>query len=416
MSHWFFLSYSRNDADAYLEQFLTELSAAVRMKVGGRVEDIAFIDKSGIRAGDDWTDALGDALQGSRVLLPLYTRDYFARPNCGREWTVFLRRQAAFVTAGGAERPPVILPVLWAGEKDLPQPLPEVARGVQYGHGTYGDEYARLGAWRLMRRPERTTFVEALADRIVEIGRTFELPSLEALPDFPEIPNAFAAAVAGDAVAKKAPGIPEGPRHVQFIFVAGTREELGTLRDHVDAYGARSDDWRPFHPEAEAAIREVAVQVAGSEGFYTEPLPLGPDLTARLDAAEAQHNVVAMIVDTWTLRLADYHTHVREYDRRAYANCVVLVPWNDADAESMKNRPLLQQAVQATFARRLQAKDPATFLDAIGSPDDLRRSLASALAAARANIIRFTEVQRRVESANVFRKPIISGSRSGSHP
>jgi hypothetical protein len=60
---------------------------------------------------------------------------------------------------------------------------------------------------------------------------------------------------------------------------------------------------------------------------------------------------------------------------------------------------------------RSAIRDPKSFIDAIGSSDDLRSSLANSLTAARARVINAADVRRRAESAKVFVKPVISVTR-----
>jgi hypothetical protein len=102
MAHWFFLSYARCDADVYFKRFRQELAEAVRVKVGGDLESVAFFDRDDIGAGEEWPDTLSAALQHSRIFVPIYTRSYFASDYCGREWEVFRQRQDALMANGAA--------------------------------------------------------------------------------------------------------------------------------------------------------------------------------------------------------------------------------------------------------------------------------------------------------------------------
>jgi FxsC-like protein len=423
MAHWFFLSYARCDADVYFKRFRQELAEAVRVKVGGDLESVAFFDRDDIGAGEEWPDTLSSALQHSRIFVPIYTRSYFASDYCGREWEVFRQRQDALMANGAAQRPPVIQPVLWVGKEDLPDPMPGVARGAQFDNAAYGDDYAEIGLRQMMLqnryRDARRTFIAALADRIVDVARDHELPPLGAKPLITDIRSAFVeapAAAAPGAVA--APPVPaasttRGPRYAQFIFVAGTRPELEALRQRVDCYGLAGEDWKPYHPTAAMAVADVALEVAGGERLWPEPVPLGDDLIERLEQAKAQDKVVAIIADSWTLRLPAYNRFMRDYDERNFLNCVVLVPWNPADDETATSRPVLEDAVRFAFPNRSAVKDPKSFIDTIVSPEDLRANLSNALATARARVITAAEVQRRAESQNVVVKPIISARPGG---
>lgn len=411
MARWFFLSYAREDADPYFQKFREELVEAVRVKVGGAREDVAFFDRESIGAGESFGHTIGNALATSRIFVPVYSPTYFASASCGREWTAFAQR---IERGGAATPPPVILPVLWVGEDDLSGRIPAVARSIQWDQAAYGEEYIELGARQLMmlgrHRDRRRILVEALADRIVDVAQAHELPELPLPFDFSTLTSAFHVSAAEDPTNGESG---EGPRYVQFLFVAGKRDELMPLRQHVSAYGEQGEEWRPYHPDVEMAVRDVALEVALTERLWPEAVPLGPDLIARLTAAERSNKLVAIIVDTWTLRLEQYHEFMREYDRHNFLNCVVLIPWNEADPETMGARTMLQQAMQAAFMRRVQVRDTHTFIDTIGTAPDLRNGLARALAVARARVIYAAEVRRRVEQDQVIMRPVIGVRMAG---
>ncbi len=413
-SPWFFLSYARSDGDVYFKRFRQELAEAVRVKVGGPLEAVAFVDRDSIAVGQEWPEALTSALQTSRVLVPVYSRSYFASEYCGKEWAVFRQRQeAALAAAGGAggARPPVILPVLWVGKEDLPLPLPMVARDLQFDHGAFGDQYAGVGLRYLMLQSRhlsnRRQMIAALADRIVAAANQHTLPPLASQPMIVDVPNAFRDDPAG--IEETVDLLPRPPgRYVQFIFVAGTQAELKALREQVECYGTHgAEEWQPFHPDVALAVADVALEVAGAERLWPERVSLGGDLIQRLEQAESENKVVAIIVDTWTLQLQQYHNVMREYDKRLFPNSVVLIPWNQKDSETAKELNRLKTIVKGTFLNRLLVRDTQTFMDEICSAEDLRKSLSTSLAAARARIIRAAEVRKSL-AAEPVAKPIIS--------
>jgi FxsC-like protein len=292
--------------------------------------------------------------------------------------------------------------------------MPAVARNIQWDQADYGEEYLELGARQLMmlgrHRDRRRMLVEALADRIVDVAQAHALPELPLPFDFTMLTSAFQAGAAANSTNGDEG---EGPRYVQFLFVAGKRDELMPLRQQVSGYGDQGEEWRPYHPDVEMAVRDVALEVAYTERLWPEAVPLGPDLIARLTSAERSNKLVAIIVDTWTLRLEQYHEFMREYDRHNFLNCVVLIPWNEADPETMGARTMLQQVMHAAFVRRVQVRDPHTFIDTISTAPDLRRGLAKALAVARARVIYAAEVRRRVDQDQVISRPVIGVRTAG---
>jgi FxsC-like protein len=409
VDRWFFFSYAREDRDPYLVRFRNELIEAVRVLVGGAAEGIGFFDTQDIAVGEDWPTELGQALQCCRAFIPLYSPTYFTKPFCGQEWAVFRERQDAWVSGqpAGTVRPPLVVPVLWVGVKQLPV-LPAVAGDTQFDHETLGGEYAKRGLRQLLQNKKFETdavdVVNGLAQAIVDAAKAHPLPPLPAMPSVKTIRSIFHGAAAAP---QQAVGSTVGPRFVQFVFVAGRQAELRAVRGKVDLYGQDGRDWKPYYPEFSDEIELVAQEVAVGEKLRYEALPLDANLIPCLAKAEADNKIVALVVDTWTLQLDAYRRFMRDYDDRNFLNCVVLVPWNAKDDETTRSRAALEDRLRVTFLKRMLARDPASFLDAISSPDDLRKSLATALNAARMRILSAAEVKRRAEGDRAIAQPII---------
>jgi len=406
--YWFFFSYARLDRDPYLKKFYNELVDSVRVNAGGNRGEIGFFDTEDIEPGQEWPAALAAALQTARVFVPVYTPSYFISEFCGREWRVIEERRRA-----AGERPPVILPVLWVPQDKLPSNLPEAVLDLQYSHEQFGEVYVKEGLRQLMRQSRyldaRRQIIDGLAERIIEIAREHPLPPLPAPPSIKQVPSAFQPPPG--APAPPAPSGPGnvGPRYVQFIFVAGRRNEfeLQKLRKKLEYYGGEGGpDWQPYLPELAEEIAILAMGVAASEKLRYEAVPLDESLIRRLDEAERDNKVVAIIADIWTLRLEQYHRFMREYDRRSYQNCVVLIPWN-YDEETKLTEETLKQAVELTFVNRCLSRDPNTFIDTIRSPEELRTNLSRALNAARMRIFTVAEVKKKAESGNVIAKSVL---------
>ena len=105
----FFFSYARDDYDSYVEQFLTDLTDAVRGKLGlGKDDTVVFQDAGEIEIGQAWPQRLIEGLQHSKVMVCLYTPRYFKRPVCGKEVGLFFKREELL---NGQET--YVLPVYW---------------------------------------------------------------------------------------------------------------------------------------------------------------------------------------------------------------------------------------------------------------------------------------------------------------
>ncbi|HWN42445.1 MAG TPA: TIR-like protein FxsC [Thermoanaerobaculia bacterium] len=408
MPYSFFFSYARIDRDPYLKKFFDQLAENVRMQVGGPLEEVGFFDTDTIQLGQEWPGRLAEALRTVRVFVPIFTPSYFSSEFCGKEWTVFEERRK--VLSSGSV--PVILPVLWVPENKLPATLPQAVANLQYKHEDFGELYAQEGLWQLMRiskhRNRRLEIIDRLAERIIEGGKK-PPPTMPGLPPPQEVQSAF----------HVRPGVPEaaapaasnvGPRYVQFIFVAGKRDEfeLQNLRQRLECYGTEGGlDWQPYLPEQKEEIAIVAQGVAASEKLRYQEVPLDSDLIAHLEKALKDNKIVAIIVDTWTLRLEQYHELMRVYDQRSFANSVVIIPWNLNDEETKQTEATLRRAIEGTFQNRCLSKDPHSFFDAVQSPEDLRTSLSKALNTARTRIFSLAEVKKRLVTENVIARTFL---------
>jgi FxsC-like protein len=413
MSHWFFLSYARDNSDKYLEKFYRDLDNKIRSLTPPGEGEEGFFDVGIIELGTQWPDVLTAALQKCRTFVSLYSPAYFTREKCGQEWQIFSERQAAYSAElpAHASRPSLLMPILWVPEARLPSPLPDAVSAVQYKHSDFGEVYAREGLQQLMKlskhRDRYHEFLASFANKLIQAARTHTLPPLPQLPPINEIKNAFhrrgaqAVKLAGEAANV-------GPRFVQFVFVAGRRDELRAVREKLDPYGEEGGfDWQPFLPEFTDEIGIMAQEVAWREKLHYGFVQLDNDITKRLDEAECQNKIVAIVVDTWTLCLPRYSNFMNEYDRRNFVHCVVLIPWNSRDDETEINRSILVNKMWGTFPHHAVKPDPNCFLDSISSPDELKKGLSVALNKARARITEKAEVMKKAESGQVIGKPRI---------
>jgi FxsC-like protein len=415
-----FFSYARVDSDDYLNRFHEDLAGRLARYGGLPKNEAIFRDVSNLEIGDAWPDELTQAISTCKVLICVVTPSYFSRPWCGKEFEFFRRRLARFAEKNKlAGPPPLILPVLWIPEKKGGRRFPEVIKELQTSQG-FGDDYARLGLWVLTKLQKYEEayedIIHKLAERILEIAQEHDLPPHDQPIELGDMPDPFAPVVpapAGSSPAAAAP-VDRGPRHVQFIVVAGERAEIAQKagRQNLDAYGAAPQDWRPFLPPRSARIGPILQGIAAEEDFTSDVVDVPKDLVARIEAACKENNLVLLVVDPWSLRIEVCGDQLRQYDQRDFLHCAVLVPWNDADDETKSTREDLQTELRYVFANKADAHDPKRFKDAILSLDQLKDEVRSALIEVRKRILEQAEVARRARSGRVP-KPIISAVKVG---
>jgi FxsC-like protein len=128
-------------------------------------------------------------------------------------------------------------------------------------------------------------------------------------------------------------------RNTSISFTAQPRRMSSEWQDAgLDAYGeSGGSEWQPFFPNEQRAVGAVAPQVAGSDeiGMIPHEMPLSQDLDAQVRRCEANRQIVVLFLDSWTLKLIKYRQVRAKLDQQNYINCAVLIPWNDADEETV---------------------------------------------------------------------------------
>ncbi|HWS88602.1 MAG TPA: FxsC protein [Pyrinomonadaceae bacterium] len=404
----FFLSYARKDArDAkgeisYFKDFKDDLTKWVSSALGPVAElekDIAFYDQESIPLGADWDAELRRALQTSRVMICLFSPHYFASEYCGKEFEVFSRRVKAYTDAlpQGARAPQLILPVLWEKPDNLQGKMPEVLKGLQFSHGSLGDDYAKKGLQRLLwrQRPGNQEeaaykeFIDGLVDIVVrEFNANRQVKPLAELPPLPKVPSAFHVRAApppppgGGGAARNAEPAEEAGHGVEVLWLycfAGGKGDYAGLRQRNECYGNAGPDWRPYLPDDDKMIDYTASVIATSNGLTARLQSVDDaDIVQKLRVAEDNNTIVAIVVDPWAFKLPNLKKKLEEYDKARLTNCGVVVLWNDKDKETQDARKDLQALLVKTFPTSFVYRD-VTFQHDVNSKGDLEKKLAQAI-------------------------------------
>lgn len=210
MLYYFFLSYAHNDDNDDVAAFYKDLSVQLRVRTGAdRDSRVGFRDNNNLRAGEAWPVELIDAISTANTFLALYSPRYFKSKVCGQEWSVFAHRLAEYEARYG-RRAPALIPLMWVDDTEVPAHV----KDIQHGDISFGQEYAKHGAWGLaqMRNTRHhdayLDFVKAVAVRIKSIAATYHLPEYSGPRKLTDIPNAFdptAAVIPAQTVRQPAP-------------------------------------------------------------------------------------------------------------------------------------------------------------------------------------------------------------------
>jgi hypothetical protein len=190
MPHAFFASYATSDnATTFLRKAVTDLRERVRSKLGAlHAEDVGFFAVfDGIRAAEDWQQALGDSVRQARVIVCFCSSSYFNSEYCAKEFEIFRRRLAA-VPGSSVD---VILPVIWE-----PCSIPRAIARYQTAHeSAFPKSYRQQGLHAVMRnktaRATREATLNALTETIVRLAERPPLRPLDPPIIFNDLVDVF---------------------------------------------------------------------------------------------------------------------------------------------------------------------------------------------------------------------------------
>jgi FxsC-like protein len=405
--YWFFLSYARRNDISYtlgaeedktqklVRRLYQDLAAEIisRADTGQAraVEQIGFFDQRGIEPGDKWDDEVAGALGSARVMLCLFTRNYFNSKVSGQEFEIFRQRVKEFADGKGIKQPPLIIPVLWHRQDKLPMPLPAVTADLQYTYDEFSKLYAAEGLEFLMRlekhKDDYEEFLIKLADRVVEVAEKHVMPTLAACPQLKDVENAFQPkpiAVAPAPAPAETILQNSGPGFAHFVFVAGHSQELQGVRLKLNAYGKEGRLWKPYVPHVDKPVGLFTQRAATDVELQHEVLPVSTNLITLLENADDTNTIVVLIVDPWSLNVQLYKEQMKRYDKRNLVSCAVLVVWNEKDQEPGFDK--LSQKVKETFQNSL-TNNNLYIRDAVVSETQLEKELTAAI----------VEIRRRLD-------------------
>jgi FxsC-like protein len=416
MDYWFFFSYAHSDDGDFLRRFYTDLREEVRQLIGGPKPVINFLDRNEIIHGANWKDSLEQGLKTCRVFVPVYSASYFQAAYCGKEFGAFRERLHTYLQQNGQPiADSLILPVLWSPEANVLPQIPPSINGIQYTDDDlllgYPPEYKTEGVAQLVKRGASETgalhdqyvrFIHRLATNLQDAANKLQLPAADSLTPLSQITSVFPTSSTNAA---KPMG--EGPRYVQFIFVAGKQSELQqaqrqTLKFYSQNGGA---DWQPYLDAYPGTARMLAAEIINAlpEGSTYEEVTSTTNLRQQVEEAAKQDKVVVVVVDTWTLRIDEYYNLVNPLDDYSAVNCITVIAWNTEDLEAEVYSSELQTAVKATFTNK-SVQPPANFLsEKITSYDSFKKELIETLSQVQMQVAEIAKIKKSMQFVKRFK-------------
>jgi FxsC-like protein len=411
--HRFFLSYSHIDKDKYLDKFFDDLRKELHRKIGDKNQspkDIAFKDDFNITTGTRWNDSLTNAIRTSQTMVCIYTRGYFKSEYCGKEFMAFRNRIAQYELIPNSQKnPPVIIPIIWENPQILLEYIPSSVRDIQYSEAEYGDKYNQKGLHILTKigkfRDEYRYFLETITTKIIT---TTDKINLEEHPpvDMENVVSAFVSQGINKDRTDKSSN-PTGPESAKFVFVAGNKAEISSIRKNTEYYGfSGGRDWLPYFPDNEK-IGIIAQRIATNQNMHFENLEITNDFIDDLKKAEDNNSVVVIIVDPWSVDIDKYKKPMQDYDGCNVINSYIAIPWNERDEESVKLAEKINQNVDRIFChcvvnRELELQTRSK------SIAELEQIVSLGIQKAKTNIMKFS-TNRRLIDKNYTGIPTLTG-------
>jgi FxsC-like protein len=414
------MSYARADDQQYegelVRGFYDQLKSEVAGKVSDQTPPLAFFDQENLQPGDPWSQEIAQALRSCRTFVPIMSARYFTRDYCGKEWQIFEDRCRSFA---GSSLPPLIIPILWNPPEE--GVLPEYATSLQV---TFDPrrvlepdraplaDYGKYGLLYLVKRKDTThrnaftTIVEELATRIVRVALDHPLNPLDAnqLPSLRDGANRFRM-----AAPTAAPGAAPSNR-ANFTFIAGRDAEMAAIRPGAHQYygPASEQDWMPYAIAEPEAIALIAQAAASEKRLIVNWIRPGPDLVRALEQAERDNSVALVVIDPWTVRLPAFRSLLEQFDQRQFRNCVVLIPWNKSDPETLAALDDLKDVLQRSLSRNFGGRKEIYFRPEIYDPATLRGEIARALSDLEALLAPFRTPTRVTTTGGMTEVPSLS--------
>jgi FxsC-like protein len=370
---YFFLAYAHTSEQKWVGRLYRDLCTEIYERTTLPIHaQVGFMDDTAIPLGGDWRENVAQALARCRIFVPLYSRRYFTREECGKEWYAFARRILDH-KARTLGNPTAIVPALWTPVDA--DGLPDVARNIQFNHATLGTVYAAEGFYTLIKNTyyeqAYTTAVQELAKHIIRAAEQSQLRPCDPR-DLSNPRNAF------DRGTAEIPA----DRRLTITVAAPTKYEVPAGRSPAH-YGERPQDWNPYHPATLQALAEYAGSLARLDAYTPEITSLDEGFDTLMDSDPAA-GLGVLLVDAWAAGDPATARRLQRFDHLDKPWVGTMVPFSRDDPETAANAQRLRQSLRSVLGRRLDDVRIGASVSVAGIPtlEEFRRLFPSVLQAA----------------------------------
>ncbi|MGA5306629.1 FxsC protein [Micromonospora taraxaci] len=336
------------------------------------------------------------------------TPRYFQSEACGQEWQIFADRTARFDQQNGVDSS-LLKPLMWIPAR--PGRIHPVASPLQYSSHSLGDLYQRLGVRQLMRLQRHSddyrTFLFELANQIVSSVEEHPLPDVQRSIDLRSIVSAFHRPAGAGQLTADVDQF--APMLVHFIVAASHRDEMGTVRQHVNTYGDRALAWAPYGPPFPDPVVDYAREIAADHSYRSTVVDL-TELARRAEQAARYNQIMVLIVDAWLTRLPEQRQSLTAHAAAALRDggtTAVLIPSSRDDTETREHWQSLSRACREIFDEL--ASDDELYRSNILTHRAFQEELPEVLEVARNRVFSRGAVHRPPGPATDSRPPRIDG-------
>jgi TIR domain len=404
---YFFFSYSHGDESEYLANFFRNLRDRVAFFRGIREskDEVGFRDYDSIKPGDDWEHKISDALQDSKVLICIYTANFFSLEErqdfCGKEFAAFLDRNPDVqydandqFRVNGARN---IVPILWVSEEVLnklnrlpPHVVSSIHYAVDGGKGKLSDIYLARGVWWIAKRRPKSTYEDILDyfAKLIILESNNPLPPIKPAPPVAKLRNAFRDPPDGRAKAA-APAARDDGADLQKLLGP---QNLLALEIRATAPGGA--EWMPF--SSSETLIGVVEAIANRAGLLIVRRAFDPraqnfiaDVSSVLAQATTNQCRPILFVHPECLAREEWRAALAELLKASWRGGVV-VPAADKDSIALVEK----------FGAQLQpskaTEDSIVVRTVIGAQDAFRTAVISVIDEVLARIVNQGKVHQNV--------------------
>lgn len=408
---YFFLSYAHTprinsgdsaDPDLWVGQLFNDLCRHIMALTDlPRGSNPGFMDRE-LQPGDDWPMELAQALATCRVFVPLYSRRYFASPECGREWFYFTQRALnhAARVIGSVD---AIIPAVWVPLE--PRDLPAVAQSIQLDYEGI-EPYESLGFYGMIKLARYKDAYEEtvynLARRIVAVAERSPVNE-GVIAEYDSVECAF-----GDE-GRSMPG----DQRLRITIVAPHRGMLPDGRD-PRTYGPAPRDWNPYGSDSVVRpIAEHAAAVARGLGYRVD---IGDVYQHEADllSGDPPSGPQVLIIDPWALQLPRCQHLLQRFDALDMPWVPVVIPWNHQDGENPEEEDKLRVALESTIRHKMAEVRATSTIAVHGVPslDDFSMVLPKLILTAVRQYLRYAPAFP--PAGPVVERPRLTGPSTGT--